>query len=177
MDTREKIINAFLEEVSFKGLAAVRVSVICKKLAIERKLFYYYFQDKYDLLCTIYRQDLLTSFSKEQTDKSNWQEHAQKLLHLYKQRGRFYPISILEDDGKWTKLFKVHMKHLFLNLFVELSAKAETNVFFYAEFYANGWVGLVEKWIKSIFEVSEEEIIKQFNSLIRFTKEYIYNWH
>lgn len=176
MNTREKIINQFVEEVCQIGFLNVRISHICKVLNIERKLFYYYFEDKYALLSAIYQADLKENFSLAQTNKNNWKSNATKLLKKYREQGEFYTKCINEDDDSWKKLFQNHMINLFQKLFIELAADNSDEVLFFAEFYASGWTSLVGKWMSENFLINQDELINRFDGIIRFTKTYIYNW-
>lgn len=176
MDTRQKIINQFMIDTKKVGFKNVRVSHICQALKLERKLFYYYFEDKYAVLSVVYQEDLNEQFNLAETNKDNWQSHAVDLLTRYRTRGKFYIKCINEDDSTWQGQFEKHMIDLFQQLFVELSADDSEEVLFFAEFYANGWTGLVRKWIQSGYLFSEKQLIEQFNDLIRFTKKYINHW-
>ena len=178
METKDKIVEVFIDQTAQNGFTNVRVSNICKELNIERKLFYYYFEDKYSLLSYVYQIDLNNYFGIEETDKDNWHQRAQEFLSVYHQKGKFYINSVFEDDYIWNNLFLKHMTVLFKKLFASLSAQNldSEEVTFFAEFYANGWTGIVKKWIKQQFDVPEDKLIKQFDDLIDFTRNYIYNW-
>ncbi|GAY71905.1 TetR/AcrR family transcriptional regulator C-terminal domain-containing protein [Lentilactobacillus kosonis] len=176
MNTRDNIISTFKHLSEEVGFEQVRISKICTLLHIERKLFYYYFSDKYELLTTIYLDDINRYFNLAVTNKTNWQSNALKLLSSYRQSGKFYHATVLTDHGTWKSVFGEHMEKLFTELFIELSAEITDKIEFYAQFFANGWVGLVFQWIKHYFSPTETKLVDNFNGLINFTQKYIDNW-
>lgn len=177
METREKIRTQFIQLVTESGFAKTRISHLCAAMGIQRKLFYYYFDDKYELLATVYENDLTQYFGSQRTTMDNWQAQSLALFRTYRQRGNFYKHAIIEDANLWDQLFSEHMHQLFIKLFQELSVDPQrTAVTFYADFYANGWHGVIKKWILNDFDQDEQDLIHQFDTLITFTKNSLKNW-
>lgn len=54
MKENERIMQAYIDLVIEKKTYNITVTKICKKLAIARKTFYYYFKDRFDLLEAIF---------------------------------------------------------------------------------------------------------------------------
>lgn len=176
MNTREQIKTEFLKLIASSSFDKVRISTICKNVNIQRKLFYYYFEDKYALLNDIYQDDLTLNFNISETTKINWKNGAKLLLETYKSRGTFYKNSITVDNNQWHDLFLTHMRALFIRLFNELAANDAENFYFNATFFSNGWTGIIENWIIDDFDIDIAVLIDQFYALIHFTKFNISKW-
>lgn len=175
--TKEKLKQALLTLGAQQDFTKVRISTLCQKVGIERKLFYYYFTDKYALLAAVYQQALTADFGVATTSKQNWTQHATQLLTRYQNQRYFYQHCLFSDNGTWNQVFTAHMQQLFTKLFVGLSpTNQQQDVGFDAAFYANGWTGIIRNWVQADFPQAPQQLVAQFYLLIRFTKENSANW-
>ena len=69
-NTKQAIVEAFIEKVSTDSLRGVHVAKLIKELGINRNTFYYHFDSKFDVAMFVFRNDLArqlrASFSEEE---------------------------------------------------------------------------------------------------------------
>lgn len=175
-NNKDRIINEFIRLTNQENFSKIHISNICNNLNINRKLFYYYFDDKYELLKFIYLRDLQNTFPVSQNVQVTWPNNARKMLTILKNKNRFYQHCLNNDNSLWEKIFTDHMQRHFSTLFIDLNTdKSQVNLNFYARFYANGWTGLIKNWLLKGCPTNESDLINQFYDLIGFTKNYLTN--
>lgn len=57
-NTKQTIVNAFIDKVSVDSLRGVHVAKLIKELGINRNTFYYHFDSKFDVALYVFRVDL-----------------------------------------------------------------------------------------------------------------------
>ena len=57
-ETRQAIIDAFVERVEKSSLSSVRVAELISSLGINRNSFYYYFPSKFDVAMSVFFEDM-----------------------------------------------------------------------------------------------------------------------
>lgn len=78
-------------------LAKVRVKDLCARCGVERRVFYYHFKDKYDLVAWIYEHDYLGAI--EEAEAPHTEEMVALALQKIWDRRDFYRRA-LEDDSQ-----------------------------------------------------------------------------
>ncbi len=95
--TKKAIISAFMELLSKKSLDKITVKDIVDKCGINRNTFYYYYQDIYDLIDSIFQEETKNvrdvetgeDFFDEMKRKVGLAiEYRQALSHIYNSRSR-----------------------------------------------------------------------------------------
>ena len=60
--TKRKLADAFIRLIDRSSMKKIHIADICKEADVERRTFYYHFQDKYDLAAWIYDEAFRKSF-------------------------------------------------------------------------------------------------------------------
>lgn len=157
----------FIELIKEKGYRSVTVKDIVERADYNRSTFYFYFQDKEDLIDEIIREkmeELEYSFDFPFIDigdveiKDLVPRSMIFFKHIYEHK-YFYKLLIIEDSipGLDEKLI---MK--IKSLFESLNFKSETKMDGYSEqhkiFISYGIFGMIKEWIKSGYELSAEDL-------------------
>ena len=66
--TRKFIIEAFVELIETKAFNKITINDITQKAMINRATFYRHFLDKYDLMDTVVKENLMARFIMEPDD-------------------------------------------------------------------------------------------------------------
>lgn len=166
LKTEENIIAAFAECVQKMGFEKTTVAEICKKGRISRNTFYLHYEDKYDLLNTLYRK------VEERMDNS-MEEHVLVNLKKYS----------LRDSIEWTysgidenhedillliKCSRDKMRELLKRAFVDTPlhklvenyevVSQSVQLQLIKNYTADAMVGYIETWLEHYDEISVEEI-------------------
>ena len=89
IDTKDVISRSFKNLMEKKSFDKITISDISDEAKINRQTFYYHFHDKYELLNTIFYNDviveLIDGFSID-----NWAEKFLTMLNTLKKNSKFY---------------------------------------------------------------------------------------
>ena len=101
-------------------LEKISVADICRHCCLNRKSFYYHFQDKYDLINWIFDEDM-TRALQEQTGEKGWGRIEQACRCLYDNRAFYAKAFLLYGQNSLTE----HSRELILPL---LRSKVEEKI-------------------------------------------------
>ena len=161
--TKEVIVTTFKELVHRQSLSAVKVSDICIECSINRKSFYYYFKDKYDLICSIFRNEFIYSCNTDTyddifdflLDMCTYFENNKKFYRKVFKCNEENPFSIFFAD----LLFKVSQSYLD-------KAYYEDDKEFYIDFFADALFNSIRKWICSDAEHNAYEFVTHMRKCV-----------
>ena len=86
----ERIMDAFLRLCANNQIEAITVKNICDVAGISKQAFYNHYQDKYDLICHIYDERIISEFDINRSmDGFNYKENLQKTLNSMKEYKAF----------------------------------------------------------------------------------------
>lgn len=139
-------------------LSQIRVKDLCERCGVERRVFYYHFKDKYDLVAWVFDQDLRAAsegyepFSREQLVGMN-----QRLL----ERRGFYRRAFEDDSqnsiARYLQDFDVLANEAVLRR--HLGAKRlSASQRFVVRHYSFGNIGCTIDWLCGRFEATPEEL-------------------
>ena len=145
--TKQALAAAFKSLLADRPFEQVSVAELCRVCGISRKSFYYHFRDKYELADWICVSESATVL-QAQDYENTWAMLEQLCAYFYRERG-FY-----------RKLFQVSGQNAFgVNFWAEVAAilmedlgrlmPGEACLEFYADFYADAFVGALRRWISS----------------------------
>lgn len=165
--TRRAIVEAFMKLLQNKSLDKITVKEIIELAEINRNTFYYYFQDIYDLLENVFR-DESERFRSELNPDSSFEEeymrlaaffheHKDAIIHIYNSKSRTVLSNYLEEGTRH-----------FVAQFVEKAAagtKLSKNGLEYITcYYTYGIIGLSMRWIEKKMPDYNNGIIKTISA-------------
>lgn len=168
-DTKAIISQSFKSLMEKKSFDKITISDISNEAKINRQTFYYHFHDKYELLNTIFYNDvileLIDGFSID-----NWTEKFFVLLVTIKNNAKFYKNALNTNYGNEfrTYLLDVTQKLLyeFIGRLVEEHSIDDIDRRYIAKFFAYGITGTVIDWVTSGMKESPEYITKHLKEVI-----------
>ena len=117
-NTKQKIIDAFLELLKEKKFSKITISDITRTACINRATFYYHFSDKYDVVEVI-QQELLSKEIfrevKELLDKERGIKEEHDLLATFWSWG-IYGVAMMYVEGR---IQKNEAENKLMNIFKE----------------------------------------------------------
>ena len=147
--TKQAIISSTKKLASEKPFQKISVIEIADRCGINRNTFYYYFADKYDVLQTIFEQEVL-SVLETPACRENLADSVIALCAHMKQEQSFYA-RILREAG--ARSFRELLVQYYKNLLIQ-KASSHFETFkmesrdreIAARFYAHGTVGMICDW-------------------------------
>lgn len=143
--TKQMIANTFCELLENNTISSVTVGAVCDKCNINRKSFYYHFQDKFDLVKWIF----VTEFSShsEILDYESVFDFLYDVCRYLEKNKKFYR-KVFSSEGD-----NVFFRY-FYDLFFDISRKFSGKLYldlkereFFETFFADSVTSSIKKWI------------------------------
>ena len=168
--TKMAIAFAFKELLSEKALDKITVQEIAEKCEMNRKTFYYHFQDIYDLIAWSFDEDAEKILAGKKSYET-WQEgYLQLFLSILENKPLIMNVyRTVSREQLEQYLFKVSYR-LLRNVVEEEDKErvvSEEDKDFIANFYKYAYVGLILDWIRGDMKENPEKIISRMSLLMQ----------
>ena len=141
--TKKALSSALKSLLDEKPFAKISVGDICEKCDMNRKSFYYHFQDKYDLVNWIFDTEFLSSVGDYET---GWDLLNQLCAYFYDNRSFYRRTLSVEGQNSFTDYFKDILTSIMTEDLEDVFG-AEENAEFFVDFYADAFVCAFKKWL------------------------------
>ena len=183
--TTKRLIAQSLKELSAeKPFDKISVGDIAARSNVNRQTFYYHFQDKYDLLKWIYREDY---FIPHMTDLSmdNWDECLAEFLATIREEKVFCVNTIKHTQQEMEELFLRDTESVFHAAIEYLRQQSRANEQtlqsvnmeerrFIARFFAYGVCGMLIEWIENGMKEEPKVIATRMRGILEICKQLAY---
>ena len=145
--TKHALGQAFKELVQSQPIEKISVGNICEKCGMNRKSFYYHFQDKYDLINWIYYTEFFTEISRTGHQES-WELLSDLCSYFYKNREFYQKVFQIEGQNSFSEYFESIVRDLIREDLIRVRFDdTEFPLDYYAQFYTDAFVCSIKKWI------------------------------
>lgn len=157
-DTKRMFADELEAMMAGMPLSKVRVSDLCARCGVERRVFYYHFKDKYDLVAWMFEQDRAAADG----DASAYSEASYAATHrrLWARRD-FYRRAFEEDDQnsieRYLLAFSIEANEVALKRHLGVRTLGLEHAF-EARHFAHGNVGCVIDWLQGTIEATPEQL-------------------
>ena len=161
--TKVELGNALKKLAYEKSFDKISVSDITSKCNLNRQTFYYHFQDKYECLEWVYRNECLLPLTKDMNSE-NWEKCIEKMLIIMSENKEFYMNSIKDNPKIFMDIFISTTTSLFHNMIAmyDESKRGPLSASFISEFLTMGIIGMIMNWISKGMKVSPLVLSEQF---------------
>ncbi len=140
------------------SLSKVRVAELCERCGVERRVFYYHFRDKYDLVAWMFQQDEEAASMVEEPYTKEYFAEAHKLLWA---RRAFYRRAF-EDDSQnsisdYLLQFSTEANEAVLKRYLGVP-KLSREAAFEARHFAYGNVGCLVDWLRGLIDATPQQL-------------------
>jgi probable dihydroxyacetone kinase regulator len=171
-NTKKKLADALKILMSEKALEKITIQDIVNLCGMNRRTFYYHFQDIYELLDWFYHEEALRQLEINSTYES-WPNELLYLFHyieankkitlcVFKSLGRGYL-----EDFIYKSVYRV-VRNIVYGIASDLEVKVEQKDFM-AHYYTVSLVGVLTHWIQADFTPSPEEITDMIQVMLKGT--------
>ncbi len=182
--TKRLIAQSLKELTGEKSFDKISVGEIAARSNVNRQTFYYHFQDKYDLLKWIYREDYFLPNMKD-LSFDNWDQCLCGILNSVRKDRTFCINTIRHTEQEVSKLFLADTEHIFDSAIRILRAQSpeKERTFrnvdsgeqaFIARFFAYGVCGILVEWIEKGMKEEPELVAHRMRNLLNTCKELAY---
>ena len=169
VDTKELISRSFKNLMEKKSFDKITISDIANEAKVNRQTFYYHFHDKYELLNTIFYNDIIVELV-DGFSLDNWTEKFLAMFVTIKNNGKFYKNALRTSYGNEirTYLLDITQKLLyeFIGMLCEERLIKDIDRKYIAKFFSYGIIGVIIDWVTSGMKESPEYITKHLNEVI-----------
>lgn len=157
-DTKGMFAGELESMMATMPLSKVRVADLCAQCGVERRVFYYHFKDKYDLVAWMFERD----HSSAADGRAPYSEELYAEAHrkLWARRD-FYRRAFEEDSQnsifRYLLQFSVEANEAALKRYLGV-AKLSRERQFEARHFAHGNVGCVVDWLRGSLEATPEQL-------------------
>ena len=184
LSTNRLFAQSLKELSEEKPFDKISVGEIAARSNVNRQTFYYHFQDKYDLLKWIYKEDYFFP-NMQNLNFDNWDQCLRGILESVRADRRFCVNTIRHTEQEVTELFLADTVHIFdvaLDLLKNQSAEKEKTLRrvdpeeqnFIARFFAYGVCGILVEWIEKGMKEEPEVVAHRMRNLLNTCKELAY---
>ena len=181
----KRIIAQSLKELSqTKPFDKISVGEIAAKSSVNRQTFYYHFQDKFDLLKWIYREDYFLPYLKDITI-DNWDSCLEGILDAVSKDRTFCINTIRHTEADVKEIFLQDTEDIFTSAIEYLRTQSvdndrtlgrieEEEQQFIARFFAYGVCGMLIEWIERGMKEEPRTVATRMRMLLDTCKELAY---
>lgn len=173
--TTKKVMAATLKKMmESKPFDKITVVHLVEECEINRQTFYYHFQDIYELLGWIYKNEALVKI-KNYKSYDTWQEGLLIIFSYVKENAKFC-LNTFHSVGKEHLndfLYDVTYE-LLINVVKEIAKDKnvkEKDLKFIADFYSFAFIGILTNWMKEGMKEEPLVIVDNINKLIEGNAE------
>ncbi len=159
---------------SLKNLGAkklfdkITVADITDDCGVNRQTFYYHFNDKYELLAWIYRQEMLNPLA-EDLSYERWPEKTLELLEYMKSERKFITNTIKSSNNYFADYLEKVLVDVFEKAIAELDVYGSVNEHtrgVYARFFSYGITGVIVDWAKEGMKEDAKELSERMEAIV-----------
>ena len=169
--TKRALANALKTLMQTTAFAKISVADICEKCDMNRKSFYYHFQDKYELMNWIFDMEFIELIEKGTPDQSV-KELTTLFRILYDNRAFYRNALSVQGQNSLSE----HIREIAAPILQDRMRDAlaeETAPDFYITFFLDALLSAIIRWIRDENCEPPEVFIPHFFSCILATAKYI----
>lgn len=170
--TQQAIVQTFLDILKNKSLDKITVKDIVEQAEINRNTFYYYFEDIYDLLDYIFKEEVRIVLSEAKEGCTFYEEYVraasilinnrQAIRHIYQSKSHYIIVDYL-----------ARVTEAFVERFVIQAAGeyelCEEGICYITRFYSAAIVGYTLHWIEEGMPAYREGLLKMISGSFEAT--------
>ena len=139
-------------------LSKVRVGDLCAACNVERRVFYYHFKDKYDLVAWMFERDYIAAADGRAPFSEGLYAEAHRLLWA---RRDFYRRAFEEDSQnsiyRYLLQFSIETNEAVLKRHLGVRTLSRAHAF-EARHFAHGNVGCMVDWLRGYIDATPEQL-------------------
>ncbi len=170
--TKQAIIASFLKLAENVPLEKITVKDIVEDCGVNRKTFYYYFKDIYNLIDEVIQTER-KKIRFQQSECFSWEDHTLQMLQFLQENRKVFLHIYNSVNYKTQAEYLYEMSREFISAYINEQTQGspydESYTQLLIKFYAFATVGMALEWINNNMKEKPEEIVKQLSILFHTT--------
>lgn len=168
--TKKALAESLKALMAEKPFAKIGIGDICDRCSMNRRSFYYHFQDKYELVIWIYNTEFLDLVYQKEY-KSAGEFLLDLCIYFYKNRSYYIDLFSVSGQNSFREYYADIITPL-LKRTLETEFQEARHAAFFAEFYADAFIISQEKWLRNN-TMQPDEYVDLLRFGIRSTSKWI----
>lgn len=164
--TRRALASALRELMMETPFSRINIADICQRCDMNRKSFYYHFKDKYDLLNWIYDTQF-EAIAKKRENAEAWELFADLVKHLHANREFYKRAMDVKGQNSFSDHFRELMRPVIACRLAEVAPGKDIGEV-QVNFYTDGAIGAIERWLVDKDAVSPERLLEQVKMCFQY---------
>ncbi len=157
--TKQALAAAMKDLMTRLPFSKINVGDICDACGLNRKSFYYHFQDKYDLVNWIFETEFI-SVMQSSPDRDKWDTFRRLCSYFYENRAFYRTALDIRGQNSLVEYFREVMEPLLRADLTDLLEERQDVVEFAARFYVDAFLCALIRWLKSRDPIPPDEFAK-----------------
>lgn len=165
-------LRKLLEQMPFSKIS---VSHICKECGMNRKSFYYHFQDKYDLVNWIFDTEIeeVLSGLPSQEQCFSWKVVEVLCEYFYEHRAFYSKVFQIEGQNSLMEHFRESLIPVNRWFLKNMQMDDRENEDFYIHFYSDAMMAALVRWLEEKECMPPEKFIALLRSSVELLADYV----
>ena len=167
LTTKKALAEAIKTLMKEEPLEKISIGEICEKCGLNRKSFYYHFEDKYDLVNWIFDSEFLSVASSKNYTKK-WEGIEDLCRYLYENKCFYKKALKVNDLNSFTNHLKAVIKPMIEKRLQELM-KGKGVTKFQLNFYTDAFIFTIARWLLDPNLLPYDKFLEELKSCIYMT--------
>ena len=156
--TKMALASAMKELMEKTPFSKISVGDICELCQMNRKSFYYHFQDKYDLVNWIYSTEFIATVQKKKY-LNGW-ELFEDICAYFEENRRFY-VNALQVSGQnsFHEFFEAMLQKIVRGYLEDEILLQSAHTTFFAVFFTDAFVAAIQRWLNENAGLSAHDFV------------------
>lgn len=171
--TKRALAQNMKELMAEKPFGKISVGDICERCGMNRKSFYYHFQDKYDLVNWIFYTEFISNVRLEEQDNA-WELLEDICAYFYRER-QFYRSALqIQGQNSFREYFVQVMAPFIMRFNQRIFPTMNQEKYEFAfTFLTDAFITSIVRWLSEGAKMTEEEYLDQLRALLIALSKYI----
>lgn len=165
--TKRNLAAALKEKMARKPLEQITIQELTERCGIQRRAFYYHFEDIYALVRWMFQEEAI-SLLNQREGSLLWQEGLLQLFY-YLEENRAVCLCALRSPGHdaLKRFFGTNLEAIFVKAAEETAARLELELDPDGiPLFVSALGGIVESWLLGLFPDSPEKMVERINGFL-----------
>lgn len=166
--TKKALASAMKELIQEKSFSKISINDICSRCDMNRKSFYYHFQDKYDLVNWIFDVEFV-AIAKSNSYTDTWEAFSDLFHYFYENRNFYRKLLSISGQNSLKEHFRELMQPFLAKRLAEVLATENSSPKereFYCNFLSDAFICAIERWLLDKDCIPAEEFLEMLRFII-----------
>ncbi len=167
--TKNILAQALKDLMQKEPFNKISIGDICAACGMNRKSFYYHFEDKYDLVNWIFQKEFIETIQEGETANA-WELFDAICRYFYREQSFYRNLLQVEGPNEFSEYFGRMLEPIFFSIFGDIFsagqyAMSQQEMAFMIVFFSDAFLATIERWLREGAKMPPE----QYSAMIKKT--------